>query len=126
MVAVLFDTLRLSRTLRDKGRFTPEQAEALAEALGEATHDDLATKTDLAAVKAELKADIAEVMSELKADIAGVRSELKADIAGLKIDLKDEIAGVKDDMHKWVVGALGFQTVVILGTLVSLIKILAK
>jgi hypothetical protein len=34
--ALLFDTLRLSRTLRDKGHFTPEQAEALAEALGEA------------------------------------------------------------------------------------------
>jgi hypothetical protein len=41
MAAVLYDTLRLSRTLREKGRFTPEQAEALAEALGEASHEDL-------------------------------------------------------------------------------------
>jgi len=37
--AILFDTLRLSRTLLDKGHSTPEQAEALAEALGEAAHD---------------------------------------------------------------------------------------
>jgi hypothetical protein len=61
MSAILFDALRLSRTLRDKGHFTPEQAEALAEALGEATQGDLATKADLAAVKtdiAEAKADI--------------------------------------------------------------------
>ena len=104
MLAVLFDTLRLSRTLRDKGRFTPEQAETLAEALGEATHEDLATKTDLAAVKAELKADIAEVRSELRADIA----EAKADIL------------------KWVVGAIGFQTVATLGTVVALVRIFAK
>lgn len=104
MSALLFDTLRLSRTLRDKGHFTPEQAETLAEALGEAAHDDLATKADLAALKAELKADIAAVRAELKADIA----EVKADIL------------------KWVVGAIGFQTVVILAALVSLVRIFAK
>jgi hypothetical protein len=101
---LLFDTLRLSRTLRDKGRFTPEQAEALAEALGEASHDDLATKADLAALKADLKTDIAEVRAELKTDIA----EVKADI------------------FKWVVGAIGFQTVVMLGALLSLVRIFAR
>ena len=78
------DTLRLSRTLRDKGHFTPEQAEALAEALGEAAHDDLATKTDLAKLEAKI-------------------SEVKAVIL------------------KWVVGAIGIQTTVILGALVSLV-----
>jgi hypothetical protein len=91
--ALLFDTLRLSRTLRDKGHFTPEQAEALAEALGEAGHDELATKADLAALKADLKAGIAEV---------------------------------KADILKWIVGAIGIQTVVILGALVSLARIFAK
>jgi hypothetical protein len=87
--AILFDTLRLSRTLRDKGHFTPEQAEALAEALGEAAHDDLATKADLAKLAAK-------------------------------------IAEVKADILKWVVGAIGFQTIVILGALVSLVRIFAK
>jgi hypothetical protein len=91
--ALLFDTLRLSRTLRDKGHFTPEQAEALAEALGEAGHDELATKADLAALKADLKADIAEV---------------------------------KADILKWIVGAIGIQTVVILGALVSLARIFGE
>jgi hypothetical protein len=61
--------------------------------LGEAAHDDLATKADLAGLKAELKADIAEV---------------------------------KTDILKWVVGTIGFQTVVILGALVSLVRISAK
>ena len=102
--AILFDTLRLSRTLRDKGHFSAEQAETLAEALGEAVQGDLATKADLAALKAELKEDLAALESKLEARIA----EAKADIL------------------KWVVGAIGFQTVVILGALVSLARIFAK
>jgi hypothetical protein len=105
--AILFDTLRLSRTLRDKGHFTPEQAEALAEALGETAQGDLATKADLAAVKA---------------DVAAV----KADLAALKAELEARIAEAKADILKWIVGAIGFQTVVILGALVSLVRIFAK
>ena len=91
--ALLFDTIRLPRTLRDKGQFTPAQAEALAEALGEAAHGDLATKADLAALESKLEAKIAEV---------------------------------KADILKWVVGALGFQTIVLVGALVSLVRIFAK
>lgn len=86
MSPVLFDTLRLSRTLRDRGHFTPEQAEALAEALGEAAQSDLVTKADL----------------------------------------KAEIAEAKADILKWIIGAIGFQTIVILGAIVSLIKVFAK
>ena len=71
MNAILFDTLRLSRTLRDKVHFTPEQAEALAEALGEAVQGDLATKADLDAAKSELKTEIADLRAELKTEIAG-------------------------------------------------------
>jgi hypothetical protein len=93
MSALLFDTLRLSRTLRDKGHFTTEQAEALAEALSEAGQDDLATKADLARLEGKLEAKLAET---------------------------------KADILKWVVGAIGFQTLVILGALVSLARIFAK
>jgi hypothetical protein len=100
MTALLFDTLRLSRTLRDKGHFSSEQAEALAEALGEASQGDLATKADLAAIRTE--------------------------IAELKSELKMEIADSGTDLLKCIIGAIGFQTVVILGALISLIKIFAK
>jgi hypothetical protein len=89
MSALLFDTLRLSRTLREKGHFTTEQAETLAEALSEASQNDLATKADIAQLEAKL-------------------AETKADIL------------------KWMVGAIGFQTLVILGALVSLARIFAK
>jgi hypothetical protein len=113
MNALLFDTLRLSRILRDKGHFTPEQAEALAEALGEASQGDLATKADLAdlATKADLAAAIAELRTELKTEIA---------------ELKTEIAATKIDLLKWIIGAIGFQTVVVLGALISLARIAAK
>lgn len=127
MIAVLFDTLRLSRTLRDKGHFTAEQAETLAEALGDATHEDLATKTDLAALKAEFKAGLAE----LKTDIAVVKAEIanlatKAELAELRAELKTDIAELRADILKWIVGAIGFQTVATLGTVVALVRIFAK
>jgi hypothetical protein len=127
MNALLFDTLRLSRILRDKGHFTSEQAEALAEALGEASHGDLATKADLAdlATKADLasvRTEIAELRTELKTEIAELRSDLKTEIAELKI----EIGGIKIELLKWIIGAIGFQTVVVLGALISLVRIVAK
>ncbi|HEY8030801.1 MAG TPA: hypothetical protein VIF02_00060, partial [Methylocella sp.] len=98
-------------TLRDKGHFTAEQAETLAEALGEASQGDLVTKADFA----ELRTEIAEIKAELKGEIAAVRTELKA-----------EIAAVKTELLKWTIGAIGVQTVVILGALMSMMKILAK
>ena len=98
--ALLFDTLRLSRILRDKGHFTSEQAEALAEAFGEANRGDLATKADLAAVRTE--------------------------IAELKTELKTEIAETKTDLLQWIIATVGFRTVVILGALISPIRIVAK
>ena len=102
--AIVFDTLRLSRTFRDKGHFTPEQAEALAEALGEAAQGDLAIKADLVAAKSEVKTEIAE----------------------LRMELKTEFAGAKTDLLKWIIGAIGFQTVVILGAVVSRARVSAK
>jgi ribosomal protein L29 len=156
MNALLFDTLRLSRILRDKGHFTAEQAEALAEALGEASHGDLATKADFAnfATKADLadlatKANLADLatkadLAAVRTEIAGLRTELKTEIAELRTDLKTEIAelrtelktefaelkieiaGIKVELLKWIIGAIGFQTVVILGTVISVIRIAAK
>ncbi len=107
MTALLFDTLRLSRTLRDKGHFSAEQAEALAEALGEASQGDLATKADLAVLRAEI-------------------AEVRTEIAELRTELKTEIADLRTELLKWIIGAIGFQTVLILGALISIIKIFAK
>jgi hypothetical protein len=121
MSALVFDTLRLSRTLRDKGQFTSQQAEALAEALGEAAQGDLATKADLRIETEQLRTEIEHVRTEL----ATTKGELKAEIEAVRTDIehvRTEIATTKGDLLKWIVGAIGIQTIVILGALVSLIK----
>jgi hypothetical protein len=51
-----FDTLRLARRLEAAG-FAPQQASDMAEAIAEAIAQ-LATKSDLDALRTELKADI--------------------------------------------------------------------
>jgi hypothetical protein len=50
----------------------------------------------------------------------------KTEIADLRTGLKTEIAGTKTDLLKWIIGAIGFQTVVILGAGVSLARVFAK
>ncbi|ATQ67005.1 MULTISPECIES: hypothetical protein [Methylosinus] len=63
--AVAFDTLKFVEKLEAAG-VPHAQAKATAEAFAEATSQELATKADLAAVKAELKADIATVRAEVE------------------------------------------------------------
>ncbi len=46
-MAVIFDTLALAQKLRDKAKFTPEQAEGAAEAFAEAMSEQVATKADI-------------------------------------------------------------------------------
>ncbi len=57
-----------------------------------------------------------------KADFA----ELRTEIAEIKAELKGEIAALKTDLLKWTIGAIGVQTVAILGALMSMMKIRAK
>jgi predicted amino acid-binding ACT domain protein len=149
MSAVAFDTLKFAQTLRDKAKFTPEQAEGLSEAFAQASADQLATKSDITGLRSdlkgdivdlrtELKADIIELRTELKADIVELRTELKADIVELRTELKIDIAELRSDLReselrletkiettkadtlKWMFGTIGFQTIVILGAVLAL------
>ncbi|SFI75231.1 hypothetical protein [Methylobacterium brachiatum] len=58
MAGVAFDTLKFARTLRDKAKLSPEQAECLADAMAEALQGDLVTNADLRAELAETRAEI--------------------------------------------------------------------
>jgi hypothetical protein len=44
----------------------------------------------------------------------------------LRTESKAEIAETRKDLLKWIIGAIGFQTVVILGALISIFIIFAK
>ncbi len=78
--------------------FTEEHAELIVDAINDQS-DQLATKNDLAMLKAELKADITNV----RAEISEVRSDLKAEILKVKSELKEEIKETKVDLVKWFI-----------------------
>ena len=111
----MFDTHAVARTLTEAD-LTPAQADAITDAVRLAAEHDaaaidvetLATKSDVAAVRTELKSDIAGVKSDLaavesalKSDLAAVEAALKVDVADVKVDVasvKSDVAGVKSDM----------------------------
>ena len=88
--------------------FSDTQAETVTDVVREARERDiseLATKADLAAVKAELKADL-----------AGLESRVDIKLA----DLRTALFEVKADLLKWVIGLILVQG----GVVVALIKLL--
>lgn len=65
MAAVAFDTLKFARTVREKAKLSPEQAEGLADAMAEALQGDLVTKADL-------RPELADTRSEIVRWVAGL------------------------------------------------------
>jgi len=128
-----FDTLKLARALRDV-HFSNEQAEGMAYAIAEAVQTDLATKSDLremelrldgkiATLGAELRAELGVTRTDLRAEIGAAGADLRAEIGATRADLHAEIAASKAELIKWVFGAIGFQTLVILGALITLMRV---
>ncbi len=113
--AIAFDTHRFVKRLTENG-FTEQQAETLAEEHVALLNSNLATKTDIEALRKELKADIEALRLATKADIAAVT----ADIEALRQGTKADIATLKADLLKWMFGALIAQG----GLIVALIKFL--
>lgn len=102
--AIVFDTHRFVRNLTASG-FTERQAEALANEQVQLLNGNLATKTDLEAVKAHLEVKIANVQAALEVKIAN-------------LDVK--IVSSKSDLLKWMFAALIAQG----GLIVTLVKLL--
>ena len=103
MSTATFDTHQAVKAITNTG-LKDTQAEAIVTTINNAMSQNLATKSDVVAVKA----DIATVRTELKADIETVKTELKADIATVKTELKADIATVTADLLvlKWMVGLI--------------------
>jgi hypothetical protein len=94
-VTVAFDTRKFARALRDKANMTSDQAEGIAEAFSEATTEQLATKLDLAALRADLRSEIAGQGADLRSRIADQGADLRSDIAAVKAEVL---------LLKWMVG----------------------
>ena len=116
--AIAFDTHRFVKRLTDCG-FTERQAETLADEHVALLNANLATKTDIAGIKADIariEAGIEALRQETKAGIEALRQETKADIA--KVETRME--AIKSDLMKWLIGALIAQG----GLIVTLVKLL--
>ncbi len=102
--AIAFDTHRFVKRLTESG-FTEKQAETLAEEHVALLNANLATKADIAAIKAAIDA---------------LRQHTTASIEGLRQETRASIETVKVDLLKWLFGALIAQG----GLIVTLVKLL--
>ena len=112
MVATIaFDTHRFVKNLTAHG-FTETQAEALADEQAHLLNANLATKTDIETIKADLQVEIEKV----RAAIQTVKADLQVEIEKVRA----EIQTVKADLLKWMVTAMIAQT----GLIVALVRLL--
>ena len=125
---MILDTLKLKTKLERAG-MDNQAAIAIADALGNADFDQLATKADLKTATADLQADIASVKADLQAHIASVKANLQAhianvrtDIAALTVNLQTQIASVKTDLYRvlWIQWASIIATVAAIATISKL------
>ena len=126
--ALSFDTLAFARRMEAVG-FTRQQAEALAEEQAKLIDERLATKSDIElirhdieALKQTTKADIEVLRQTTKADIEALRLATRADIETLRQTGRADLAEARSDIVKWTMGAIGLQTLLIVGAVVALAR----
>jgi hypothetical protein len=131
MAVSALDTHELVKDLKSAG-FTDEQAEAVTRAVKrshELDFSDLATKADVAALRADtaalgarLEARLDGVEARLEARLDGVEARLEARLDGIdarsaNFVTKAELADTKTELIKWVVGIAFAQVAMILAIL---------
>ena len=122
MLAVAFDTLKLARKWESAG-VAPKQAQEMTAALSESlaeyvTVGNIATREDVQQVK--------EDVQQVKAELHEVKAALETKIAETKGELKAEIVATKAEILKWMFGAMGTQTVILLAALFGLLHSAVK
>ena len=60
--------------------------------------DKMATKEDVAALRAELKADMADLKAELKTDVADLKADLDKGLAAARADLDKGLSDLKAEL----------------------------
>jgi hypothetical protein len=88
--------------------------------------EGLATKTDLREGGARLKTDLREAEFALKADLRETEMGLEAHLREVEAGLKVKIEASKAELIKWMFGMIGLQTLIILGAVITLARIVAN
>jgi hypothetical protein len=94
MASLTFDTLRLAQRFEAAG-FPPKQAQDMASAIADTIVDTVVTREYLDLRLAELRSEVGTNMAEMKAELL-----------------------------KWMFGAVGLQTLAILGGVAALLRLL--
>jgi len=97
-----FDTLKFAQTLREKAKLSPEQAEGISQAFAEASGDQLATKTDVVALRSDLS-----------------NMATKNELHETELRLEAKIEATKSEILKWIFG----QTLLIIGAVIALTRL---
>jgi hypothetical protein len=64
------------------------------------------------------------VRAEVQADFAAVRAEARAEFAAVRGEIRTGLAETKAEILNWMVGSMGVQTVVILGTVAAIVRVI--
>ena len=96
MTTAVFDTLKASDNLKAAG-MEAKQAEAIVHTMAGAFEDTVATKSDVAAVRSDLKIEVGAVRADLKTEIAAVRSDMDKLEASIRGDIR---------LLKWMIGVV--------------------
>ena len=114
MTTMTFDKLAYIDRLKAAG-FAEPQARAMADGLDQALREEVATKSDFAALRNEIdllrvefKNDLGMLRGEFRSELGGLRGEL----GGLKGELLAAMKADKIDFPKWVMMLIVGQTAV--------------
>lgn len=118
-MTVAFDTLKLADRLEAAG-MPSQQAKGVAAALAETLTGAVSTAADVRESELRLRGEIRESELRLHGEIRESESRLHGEIAAVRTEISD----LRAEILKWVIGAIGFQTVVILGAVAALIRLL--
>ena len=86
-MVVTFDTLKAARRLQDEAGFDEKQAAVLVSTFAEGISENLATKTDLAVLRSDLKEAEARLRAEMRELEQRVYVRMGAMISGLAVFL---------------------------------------
>jgi len=131
MPVVALDTHAVVKELQAAG-FTEAQAEAVTRAVRKGQDidfSDLATKADFQTLRFEfdgLRKDFEGLRKDFTTNIEGLHKETRAETGSLRKETKAEINALKFDLLKWIIGAIGVQTVAILGAVLTLARVFAR
>ena len=106
MNVTTFDKLAYIDALKANG-VAEDQARAHAVALDTALHEVVATKADMATVRADMATEFAAVRADMATGFAEVRGEIAASRSDMQTtfaEVRGEIATSKSEILRWVFG----------------------